>query len=104
MEYYDIGVYALVAPTIALKFFPHENPAAATLSTFAIFALGFFARPLGGLVFGYIGDRFGRTHALTAALLMMAVATVAIGCLPVWVAVGVFAPHLLLVFSVLDSI
>ncbi|MFE3280763.1 MFS transporter [Nocardia sp. NPDC059239] len=104
MEYYDIGVYALVAPTIALKFFPHENPAAATLSTFAIFALGFFARPLGGLVFGYIGDRFGRTHALTAALLMMAVATVAIGCLPVWDAFGVFAPILLLVCRVVQSI
>ncbi|MER6532036.1 MFS transporter [Streptomyces sp. NPDC001508] len=103
-EYYDIGIYALVAPSIATSFFPHGNPTAATLNTFAIFALGFLARPLGGILFGFLGDRIGRTRTLAAAILLMAASTVAIGVLPTWETAGVLAPLLLLVCRVVQSI
>lgn len=103
-EYYDSGLYALVAPTIATQFFPKENPTAALLSTFAIFALGFLTRPLGAVLFGQLGDRLGRTRAMTLAILLMAAATVGIGVLPTWEAVGVLAPILLLLCRVTQSI
>ncbi|MER6526334.1 MFS transporter [Streptomyces sp. NPDC001508] len=103
-EYYDIGIYALVAPTIATHFFPPGDQAAAVLSTFAIFALGFVVRPFGSILFGAIGDRLGRTRALTTALLLMAASTFAVGILPTWSSIGVVAPLLLLLCRVVQSI
>ncbi|MGW3954757.1 MFS transporter [Streptomyces sp. NPDC004752] len=103
-EYYDFAIYGLLAPTIASQFFPASDPAAALLSTFVVFALGFLFRPLGGFVFGYFGDKLGRTRALTAAILLMAAATTAIGLLPTYTSVGLLSPVLLLICRCLQSV
>ena len=98
IEFYDFYVYAtaavLVFPTL---FFPAENAVAAQLSSFVTFALAFFARPIGSVLFGHFGDRIGRKTTLVASLLTMGVATFLIGCLPTFDQVGVLAPILLAV-------
>ncbi|WP_433678693.1 MFS transporter [Nocardia sp. CA-119907] len=103
-EYYDFAIYGLVAPAIATEFFPHGNPTTATLSTFAIFALAFVTRPIGGVVFGYLGDRVGRKSVLAVSILLMAVSTAAIGVLPTYETVGLLAPVLLLICRCLQSL
>ncbi len=96
IEFFDFYIFAtaavLVFPT---QFFPASDPAAAVLQSLATFALAFFARPVGSLVFGHFGDRIGRKATLVAALLTMGVSTVAIGLLPTYAAIGVLAPVLL---------
>jgi metabolite-proton symporter len=96
IEFYDFYVYAtaavLVFPTL---FFPNEDPTASQLSSFVTFALAFFARPVGSILFGHFGDRIGRKTTLVASLLVMGIATFLIGCLPTFGSVGVLAPVLL---------
>jgi metabolite-proton symporter len=93
IEFYDFYVYAtaavLVFPTL---FFPNENPTAAQLSSFVTFALAFFARPVGSIIFGHFGDRHGRKVTLVASLLVMGIATFLIGLLPTFDAWGIAAP------------
>src|SRR5712671_1789711 len=93
IEWYDFFLYgtaaALIFPTV---FFPADMPAAvALLASFSTFAVGFVARPLGGIVFGHFGDRVGCKKALVIALIMMGLATTLIGCLPSYVSVGAVA-------------
>lgn len=104
VEYYDFGVYGYVATTIAAKFFPTSSPAAALLSTLAVFAIAFVARPLGSVLFGHIGDRHGRKPALAISVIMMAVATFGIGCLPTYEAIGVAAPILLVIMRLAQGL
>lgn len=96
IEAYDVVVYGFFAIVISEQFFPSGNPTAALLNTFAIYAVGFAIRPLGGLVFGHVGDRLGRRPALVGTLLLMATATVGIALLPTYRTIGVWAPLLLL--------
>ncbi|MFF0458704.1 MFS transporter [Nocardia africana] len=103
VEYYDTSLYALFATTIATVFFPKTNPTTAMLSTFAIYGVAFFARPLGGIVFGHIGDRHGRRVALLASVMSMSAGTIAMGLLPGYAQIGVAAPVLLLVFRLLQG-
>jgi MHS family proline/betaine transporter-like MFS transporter len=103
VEWYDFVTYAVTAPTLAVLFFPQSNPTAAVLGTLAIFAVGFIARPLGGVFFGYLGDRFGRIRIMAFVILMMGVATGAIGLLPTYAQIGLLAPILLLVFRLLQG-
>ncbi|WP_051579600.1 MFS transporter [Pseudonocardia acaciae] len=95
IEWYDYAVYGYLAGTIATLFFPAGDRLAALLSTFAVFALGFVIRPLGAVVFGHLGDRIGRRPALSAAIILMGLATFAIGVLPTYAQIGAFAPALL---------
>jgi MHS family proline/betaine transporter-like MFS transporter len=104
MEWYDFGLYGVFAPLIARHFFPAEDPAAALLATFAVFASGLFARPLGGVVFGYVGDRLGRKPALTASVLLMAVPTFCIGLLPTYAELGLWATALLVLMRLLQGV
>jgi MHS family proline/betaine transporter-like MFS transporter len=97
IEYFDNALYAYFAVTIAALFFPKGDPIVALLSTFAIFGAAFIVRPLGGIVFGHVGDKFGRKKQLIYAILLMSVSTAAIGILPTYDAVGILAPALLLV-------
>lgn len=97
VEYYDIGLYGLFATTISRVFFPASDPATALISTFAIYAIGFIVRPLGGMVLGHIGDRRGRRFALVLSLILMGASTVVIGLLPGYAQIGIAAPILLLV-------
>jgi metabolite-proton symporter len=96
IEFFDFYIYAtaavLVFPTL---FFPKQDPATATLQSFATFALAFFARPIGSAVFGHFGDRIGRKATLVTALLTMGVSTVCIGLLPTYASIGVTAAVLL---------
>ncbi len=99
IEFFDFYIYAtaavLVFPTL---FFPASDPVASTLASLGTFALAFFARPLGAVIFGHFGDRKGRKTTLVAALLTMGPSTVAIGLLPSYNSIGIMAPILLAVF------
>jgi MHS family proline/betaine transporter-like MFS transporter len=97
IEAYDVVIFGFFAVIISEQFFPRSSPTAALLNTFAIYAVGFAVRPLGGLVFGHVGDRLGRRPALVGTLLLMAAATVSIALLPTYRTIGVWAPLLLLI-------
>lgn len=96
IEWYDFFLYGSAAALVFNKlFFPEADPLTGTLLAFLTYAVGFVARPLGGLVFGHFGDRAGRKTLLVVSLLMMGAATFLIGCLPTHAAVGAAAPLLL---------
>ncbi len=103
MEWYDFGVFGFLAGSLALNFFPREDPRTALLNTFLIFGVGLIFRPLGGIVIGRLGDRRGRKPALILTILMMAAATVIIGILPTYSSIGVLAPILLLLARLLQG-
>ncbi|MFD3618803.1 MFS transporter [Streptomyces sp. NPDC058676] len=96
MEWFDFGVYSYLAATIGKVFFPGASPAAQVVSSFATFAAAFVVRPLGGLVFGPLGDRIGRQKVLATTMIMMAAGTFAIGLIPSYDTIGIAAPVLLL--------
>lgn len=96
MEWFDFGVYSYIAVTLGKVFFPSGNPTAQLLSTFGAFAAAFLVRPLGGMVFGPLGDRVGRQKVLAITMIMMAAGTFAIGLIPSYASIGVGAPLLLL--------
>ncbi len=96
IEFFDFYIYATAAVLVfPILFFPKQAPAAATLQSFATFALAFFARPIGSAVFGHFGDRIGRKATLVTALLTMGISTVFIGLLPTYASIGVAAAVLL---------
>ncbi|KVF69797.1 MFS transporter [Burkholderia sp. FL-7-2-10-S1-D7] len=97
MEWFDFGVYSYIAVTLGKVFFPSSSPSAQLLATFGTFAAAFLVRPLGGMVFGPLGDRIGRQRVLAATMIMMAVGTFAIGLIPSYASIGIMAPILLLV-------
>ncbi|BBY99132.1 MFS transporter [Mycolicibacterium fallax] len=103
VEWFDFAIYGFLATHIAANFFPAGNDTAALLNTFAIFAAAFFMRPLGGFVFGPLGDRIGRHRVLALVILLMSAATLAIGLLPTYAGIGVLAPVLLLVLRCLQG-
>src|SRR6201991_5160203 len=93
IEFYDFMIYgtaaALVFPTV---FFPHLSPALATIASMGTFASAFVSRPIGGVAFGYFGDRLGRKKTLIATLLIMAVSTMSVGAVPSTATIGVAGP------------
>ena len=96
VEFYDFLIYGTAAALVFPKlFFPNASPASGVLLSFATFGVGFFARPLGGIVFGHFGDRLGRKRMLVYSLVGMGVSTVLIGLLPTHAQIGVAAPILL---------
>jgi MHS family proline/betaine transporter-like MFS transporter len=95
LEWFDFSLFGFFAPVIARQFLPAEERLASLLATFGVFATGFLMRPIGGLVFGHVGDRLGRKRALELSVLLMAAATTAMGFLPPYSAIGVAAPLLL---------
>ncbi len=104
VEWYDFFLYGSAAALVFGKlFFPESEPVTATLLAFGTYALGFVARPLGGVVFGHFGDRVGRKKMLVVALMMMGIATFAIGLLPTYATIGLAAPILLLVCRLLQG-
>lgn len=104
LEWYDYALYAYMTLTISKLFFPAGNEAAHLLATLGIFAVGFIARPFGGIMFGMIGDRIGRRAALVLSIFMMAIPTGAIGLLPTYEQIGVLAPALLVVLRILQGL
>ncbi|HTJ65681.1 MAG TPA: MFS transporter [Alphaproteobacteria bacterium] len=104
MEWYDFGVYGFFAAAIGQQFFPAHDPTVSLLASFGVFAVGFLARPLGGLVFGHIGDRKGRRAAVIASVLMMVVPTLLMGLLPTYETIGLAAPALLILLRLLQGL
>ncbi|EJF90679.1 MFS transporter [Bartonella tamiae] len=96
IEFFDFYVFATAAALIfPVIFFPKGDPSVALLSSFAVFAAAFFARPLGSIIFGHFGDKIGRKATLVAALLTMGISTILIGFLPTYATIGWLAPLLL---------
>ena len=104
MEWYDFGTYGFFAAAIGTQFFPAHDPTVSLLASFAVFAIGFIARPLGALVFGHIGDRAGRKRALMASVLAMAIPTILIGLLPTYTQIGLLAPALLVLLRLFQGL
>ena len=104
VEWYDFFLYGVAASVVfGDLFFPKGEELTGTLLSFATFAVGFFARPIGGVVFGHFGDRLGRKQLLVLSLLMMGIATFAIGLLPTYAQVGALAPILLTVLRLIQG-
>ncbi|GAA1209625.1 MFS transporter [Prauserella alba] len=105
VEWYDFFLYGTAAGIIFnAQYFPSEDPLVGTLLSFATFALGFVARPVGGLIFGHIGDRVGRKRTLVATMLIMGVATCAIGLVPNYASIGIAAPIILVILRLAQGI
>ena len=83
LEWYDFALFGILSPLFSSVFFPHFKKNIATLLTLALFSIGFFARPLGGILFGHIGDRYGRKKAIVLSVFLMTIGTAGIGLLPV---------------------
>ena len=104
IEWYDFYIFGSLATVIASQFFPKTNPTAALLSTLATFAAGFIVRPFGALVFGRLGDLIGRKYTFMLTLIIMGGSTFAIGLIPSYESIGVFAPILILVLRLLQGL
>jgi MHS family proline/betaine transporter-like MFS transporter len=103
-EYYDFVVFAFAATEIGSHFFTGDDPTASLLKTFALFAVAYFFRPVGGFITGTLGDRYGRKPVLTTLILLTGLASAVIGVLPTYSQIGIFAPLLLTVIRVIQGI
>jgi MHS family proline/betaine transporter-like MFS transporter len=104
MEWYDFAVYGYFAGTIGQLFFPANKPVVSLIASFGAFAAGFLVRPLGGLVFGRIGDLVGRQRAMLLSVMAMAIPTVVMGLLPTYGMIGVAAPVLLVMLRLIQGL
>ncbi|GAA4550254.1 MFS transporter [Pseudonocardia xishanensis] len=105
LEFYDFAIYGLAAALVfGPVFFPSVSPTVGLLSAFATLGVGFVARPLGGMLFGHLGDRWGRRNVLVVTLLIMGTATVLIGCLPGYATIGFWAPLLLALLRLIQGL
>src|SRR5690349_1006431 len=104
IEWYDFFIYGTAAAVVfGPQFFPQVSPLAGTLASFATFAVGFIARPLGGVVMGHFGDRIGRKSTLVWCLVLMGLSTFGIGVLPNYERIGAWAPMLLVLFRFIQG-
>lgn len=103
-EWYDFFVYGILGALIGKLFFPSDNPTAAMLASLAVFGAGFGVRPLGAIVFGYLGDKIGRKYTFLVTISLMGGATAAIGFLPTFASIGVTAAVLLLILRCLQGL
>jgi MFS family permease len=104
LEWYDLYIYAALAGTFAHLFFPSGNPTAATLSSLAVFGAAFVLRPIGAIIFGYVGDRVGRKRTFGMTIVLIGGATLGIGLLPTYSHIGILAPILLVVLRLLQGL
>lgn len=103
LEWYDFGLYGYLAPLIGAMFFPSANPVASLIGAYGGFAIGFAVRPIGAAVLGHLGDRVGRQTVLIWSVVLMGGATTAIGFLPTYSEIGIWAPILLLVIRLFQG-
>jgi MHS family proline/betaine transporter-like MFS transporter len=103
VQFYEFTIYGFLAVALAPLFFPSDDPAASMLAALAGFGGGYLTRPLGGILFGAIGDRMGRRSVLMATIFLMGGASTAIGLLPTYAQIGLFSTALLLVLRILQG-
>ncbi len=104
LEWYEYTLYAYFSTVISVLFFPQENHFISMLMTFTTFAVGLAARPIGGILFGYIGDKYSRKKMLTFTILLMSIPTMCVGLLPTYSQIGILAPILLVSLRILQGI
>lgn len=104
LEWYDYALYGQMAALLGALFFPAGDAGVQLLATYGVFAAGFVVRPLGAILFGWIGDKYGRKSAMVIAVLMMAIPTGCIGLLPTYSQVGILAPILLTIIRLLQGL
>lgn len=104
LEWYEYTLYAYFSTVISHLFFPADDPFVSMILTFSTFAVGLAARPLGGIIFGYIGDRYSRKKMLTITILLMSIPTLCMGLLPTFQQIGILAPVLLVLLRVVQGV
>ena len=104
LEWNEYTLYAYFATVIGSLFFPDNDPVASMIMTFATFAIGLAARPIGGIIFGYLGDRFSRKKTLLLTVLLMSIPTLCIGLLPTYAQIGIAAPICLVILRIIQGI
>lgn len=103
-EWYDYALFGYFAPIIGAKFFPGSSPSSSLLHAFLVFAIGYLMRPIGGIFFGILGDRFGRKTALSTSIFCMSLPTALIGILPTYDNIGVTATILMILLRMLQGL
>jgi len=104
LEYYDFTVYSVFSLVIGRTFFPGESEFLQTVSSLAVFAVGFLTRPIGGIFFGYIGDKYGRRISLIISMLGMTIPTFIIGLIPSYHEIGIYAPITLVIMRLIQGL
>ena len=104
LEWYDFSLFAFLTPLLAIHFFPQEDKFTGFILIYAIFAIGFFVRPIGAALFGHMGDRIGRKKTLIVSILLMAIPTFLIGLLPTYQQIGIWAPLLLILLRLCQGL
>ncbi len=104
LEWFDFGLFIYLAPIISRQFFPTNDSQTATMAVFGVFAAGFICRPLGGILFGYLGDRYGRVQGLRWSIFVIAFSTLLISILPSYQTIGIFSPLLFTVLRLLHGL
>ena len=104
MQFYDFTIYAFLAPQISQEFFNFKNPFLSYLIVFSVFAGGYFTRPLGSLLFGYLGDKNGRSNALSKTILLSTITTFLIGIIPGYQSIGFLSPVMLVVLRLMQGL
>jgi MHS family proline/betaine transporter-like MFS transporter len=104
LEFYDFLLYGFVATAFAVLFFPSSNPTTALLAVLATFAVGYVARPVGAILFGHLGDRWGRRNSFVTALVLMALASLLTAVLPTYESIGILAPLFLVTLRLLQGL
>ena len=104
LEWYDFGLFAIYSSLFSHLFFPTQDASIALIETLGIFAVGYLCRPIGALIFGYLGDKEGRAKSLRLSILMISLPTLLIGFIPTYGSVGVWAPILLILIRIWQGI
>lgn len=104
LEFYDLALFGFLAPVLTPIFFPTENPTVSMIAGLGAFAVGFIPRPLGAIIFGHIGDRYGRKVSLITSIILIALPTLFLGLMPTYAQIGLLAPVLVLLCRFLQGI
>lgn len=102
-EWYDFSIFAFFSPIISSKFFPSSDPIASYISIYLVFAIGFFARPIGAMVLGYFGDKLGRKKVLTLSMSIISITTLMMGLIPTYEKLGILSPTLLVFLRLIQG-